>query len=154
MSKGYLYDNGDELITREEALPDASEASQGDVLSLDSEKKPVWTTPSGGGGSGILIDATGEFSSVSFNEDTYSGTPISGSLSDYIDAVESGKTLIIVTDEGGGILNYHYPIIVTPVESYNMICIYVFITSTSEEAFIGYPEGHPNDLYFLRPTQV
>lgn len=45
MSKGYLYDNGDELITREEALPDSSEASVGDVLSLDSDKEPVWSTP-------------------------------------------------------------------------------------------------------------
>lgn len=61
MNKGYLYDEGDELITRKEdaGLPDTSEASSGDVLSLDSEKKPVWSAPSGGGGGGkisILFD--------------------------------------------------------------------------------------------------
>lgn len=52
MSKGYLYDNGYELISREEidGLPDTSEASQGDVLSLDEDKSPVWSAPSGGGG--------------------------------------------------------------------------------------------------------
>lgn len=49
MSKGYLYDNGDELISREEALPDTTSASSGDVLSLDSGKKPVWSSPSSGG---------------------------------------------------------------------------------------------------------
>lgn len=51
MSKGFLYDEGDELITRKEdagGLPDTSEASAGDVLSLDSDKEPVWSAPSGG----------------------------------------------------------------------------------------------------------
>lgn len=81
MAKGYLYDNGDELISREDALPSTAEsspgdilslnddkeaewvtpeselpstgsASAGDVLSLDSDKKPVWSAPSGGGGHG------------------------------------------------------------------------------------------------------
>lgn len=30
-------------------LPDTTEASAGDVLSLDEDKKPTWSTPSGGG---------------------------------------------------------------------------------------------------------
>lgn len=58
MSKGFLYDEGDELITRKEdvgGLPDTSEASAGDVLSLDSDKEPVWSAPSGGGGGGGVI---------------------------------------------------------------------------------------------------
>ena len=47
MAKGYLYDNGDELITREDVneVPDSSSAHAGDVLELDSNKKPKWTTP-------------------------------------------------------------------------------------------------------------
>lgn len=50
MAKGYLYDNGDELITREDVneVPSGSSASAGDVLSLDSNKKPKWTTPESG----------------------------------------------------------------------------------------------------------
>ena len=48
MVKGYLYDNGYELISREEALPDTSEASEGDILSLNSEKEPEWSTPESG----------------------------------------------------------------------------------------------------------
>lgn len=86
MSKGFLYDTGDELITREDVnevpdgstssagdvlsldsnkkpkwttpesgLPDTASASAGDVLSLDSDKKPVWSAPSGGGGGGIFV---------------------------------------------------------------------------------------------------
>lgn len=47
MAKGYLYDNGDELITREDVneVPDSSTAHAGDVLELDSNKKPKWSTP-------------------------------------------------------------------------------------------------------------
>lgn len=47
MAKGYLYDNGDELISREDVneVPDSSTANAGDVLELDSNKKPKWTTP-------------------------------------------------------------------------------------------------------------
>lgn len=47
MAKGFLYDNGDELITREDVseVPSGSSANIGDVLSLDSNKKPKWTTP-------------------------------------------------------------------------------------------------------------
>ena len=50
MAKGYLYDNGDELITREDVneVPDSSTAHAGDVLELDSNKKPKWTTPESG----------------------------------------------------------------------------------------------------------
>lgn len=49
MDKGYLYDTGDELITREDVneVPDGSTAHEGDVLELDSNKKPKWTTPEG-----------------------------------------------------------------------------------------------------------
>ena len=47
MAKGYLYDNGDELITREDVneVPDSSSAHAGDVLGLDTNKKPKWSTP-------------------------------------------------------------------------------------------------------------
>lgn len=47
MAKGYLYDNGDELITREDVneVPDSSTAHAGDILELDSNKKPKWSTP-------------------------------------------------------------------------------------------------------------
>lgn len=50
MAKGYLYDNGDELITREDVneVPDSSSAHAGDVLELDSDKKPKWSTPESG----------------------------------------------------------------------------------------------------------
>lgn len=48
MSKGYLYDNGDELISREDALPDTSEALSGDILGLNSDKEPEWITPESG----------------------------------------------------------------------------------------------------------
>ena len=60
MAKGYLYDNGDELITREDVneVPDSSTASAGDILELDSNKKPKWTTPSGGGGGNNIIYVT------------------------------------------------------------------------------------------------
>ena len=155
MAQGYLYDNGDELISREDVLPATTDASSGDVLSLNPDKKPVWSAPSGGGGgSGILIDATGEFSNVSFNEETYSGTPISGSFDDYIDAIESGKTLIIVTKGAGGILKYSYPVLVTPAEAYNMINFGVFSASALGEAYIGYPTDHPNDLYYMISSQA
>lgn len=153
MSKGFLYDEGDELITRKEdvgGLPDTSEASAGDVLSLDSDKEPVWSAPSGGGGGfGILIDATGEYTPVTFNEDTYSGTPISGSLADYIDAVESGKMLIIVTEPNEGVKVYSYPVYSNPVEAYNLILLEVYTAGSIGEAFIGYPTEHPNDLYYM-----
>lgn len=33
----------------EKGVPDSSEASAGDVLSLDEDKKPTWAAPSGGG---------------------------------------------------------------------------------------------------------
>lgn len=47
MAKGYLYDNGDELISREDVneVPDSSTAHAGDILELDSNKKPKWSTP-------------------------------------------------------------------------------------------------------------
>ena len=47
MAKGFLYDNGNELITREDVseVPSGSAASAGDVLTLDTNKKPKWTTP-------------------------------------------------------------------------------------------------------------
>ena len=185
MAKGYLYDNGDELITREDVnevpdsstahagdvleldsnkkpkwttpesgLPDTSEASVGDVLTLDSDKYPVWSTPSGGGGSGVLIDATGAYTSVSFNEGTYSGTPISGSLADYIDDVESGKMLIIVTEPMAGVTVYNYPFCVNPVEAYNMIVMGVYTAGATGEAYIGYPTDHPNDLYYMIEGQA
>ena len=50
MAKGFLYDNGDELITREDVseVPSGSSANIGDVLSLDSNKKPKWSTPESG----------------------------------------------------------------------------------------------------------
>ena len=49
MAKGFLYDNGDELITREDVneVPDSSSAHAGDVLELDTNKKPKWSTPEG-----------------------------------------------------------------------------------------------------------
>lgn len=37
MTKGYLYDNGDELITREEALPKVDSEDEGKVLTVSSE---------------------------------------------------------------------------------------------------------------------
>ena len=39
------------------SLPDYSEASDGDVLSIDNGT-PAWTTPSGGGGSGDVLNVT------------------------------------------------------------------------------------------------
>ena len=54
MAQGYLYDNGDELISREDVLPATTSASSGDVLSLNSDKKPVWSAQSGGGG-GVVV---------------------------------------------------------------------------------------------------
>lgn len=35
---------------KDAGVPDSSEASAGDVLSLDEDKKPTWSAPSGGGG--------------------------------------------------------------------------------------------------------
>ena len=83
MVKGYLYDNGDELISREEidGLPDASEASQGDVLSLDSDKKPVWSAPSGGGGGAVIL------------KENRNGTPISILDIDYYPVVFADSNL-------------------------------------------------------------
>ena len=71
MSKGYLYDNGDELITREEAIPDTSEASIGDVLTLDEDKEPVWSAPSGGEDNVIYIGISSDESgaTISFYSD-------------------------------------------------------------------------------------
>jgi len=39
-------------------LPDPSEASAGDVLSLDEDKKPTWAAPSGGGGRVVKCTGT------------------------------------------------------------------------------------------------
>lgn len=43
-----------------DSLPDTSEASAGDVLSLDEDKDPVWSAPSSGGGAKVIeIDTEG-----------------------------------------------------------------------------------------------
>lgn len=39
-------------------LPDYSEASEGDVLSIDSNGDPAWTPPSGGGGGAFYVTIT------------------------------------------------------------------------------------------------
>lgn len=80
MSKGFLYDEGDELITRKEdvgGLPDTSEASTGDVLSLDSDKSPVWSAPSGGGETYLTAKVTNEGKASFYYPDDYGfETPI------------------------------------------------------------------------------
>lgn len=79
MAKGYLYDNGDELITREDVneVPDSSSAHAGDVLSLDSNKKPKWSTPESG-----LPDTTGSSAgdvlSLDSDKDPVWSTPSGG----------------------------------------------------------------------------
>ena len=55
-SKVYFYDEGNNTWHEDESggggsgLPDYSEASEGDVLSIDSNGDPAWAAPSGGGG--------------------------------------------------------------------------------------------------------
>ena len=39
-------------------LPDATSASAGDVLSLDENKAPAWTTPTSSGGGMLILDET------------------------------------------------------------------------------------------------
>ena len=81
MAKGYLYDNGDELITREDVneVPDSSSAHAGDVLSLDSNKKPKWSTPES-----ELPDATsaseGDVLSLNASKDPVWSTPSGGGV--------------------------------------------------------------------------
>ena len=85
MAKGYLYDNGDELITREDVneVPDSSTAHAGDVLELDSNKKPKWTTPASG-----LPDATsasaGDVLSLDEDKEPVWSTPSGGGAITYI----------------------------------------------------------------------
>ena len=85
MAKGYLYDNGDELISREDVLPATTGASSGDVLSLDSSKKPVWSAPSGG------VSLTDSSYSASNDRIVFYGenfTPLA--LSEVINRVKNG----------------------------------------------------------------
>lgn len=57
--KDYQFDidSGDwvEQSTNGGGLPDTSEASAGDVLTLDENKDPAWTTPASGGDSPICL---------------------------------------------------------------------------------------------------
>lgn len=81
MAKGYLYDNGDELISREDVneVPDSSSAHAGDVLSLDSNKKPKWSTPES-----ELPDATsaseGDVLSLNASKEPVWSTPSGGGI--------------------------------------------------------------------------
>ena len=40
MSKGYLYDNGDELITREEALPESDSGAKEENSTFSTNIEP------------------------------------------------------------------------------------------------------------------
>lgn len=48
----------DGVIVASGGLPDASEASVGDVLTLDEDKAPAWSAPSGGGGGLLILDGS------------------------------------------------------------------------------------------------
>lgn len=94
MAKGYLYDNGDELITREDVneVPDSSTAHAGDVLGLDSNKKPKWTTPESG-----LPDTTGasagDVLSLDSDKDPVWSAPSAPSSGEKIELDQSGTPI-------------------------------------------------------------
>lgn len=50
-------------------LPDTTEASAGDVLSLDEDKKPTWAAPSGGG-EAVILKLNSSFNGLLFEDDT------------------------------------------------------------------------------------
>lgn len=55
-------------------LPDYSEASEGDVLSIDSNGDPAWAPPSGGGGNVLVVETTN--SSGTYSDATATSTEI------------------------------------------------------------------------------
>lgn len=73
-------------------LPDYSEASEGDVLSIDSNGDPAWAPPSGGGNNIVIVPY--EWS------DAQNKWVTDALLSDAISAYQDGK--LIVLDSGAG----------------------------------------------------
>lgn len=53
--QGFLYKIAQKIQSG--TLPDASEASDGDVLTID-DGEPAWAAPSGGGGGGLVVHRT------------------------------------------------------------------------------------------------
>ena len=161
MAKGYLYDNGDELISREDVnevpdsssahagdvlsldsnkkpkwstpeseLPDATSASEGDVLSLNASKDPVWSTPSGGGGDVLVVTVTDGEDNTMVMDKTYS---------EIYDAVFSNG-VVFRYDESGMYSFLHLDSIGTSSQAYVVICKFdtdtlIFTTDSSS----GYP---------------
>lgn len=144
MAKGFLYDNGDELITRKEdvgGLPDTSEASAGDILSLDEDKEPVWSAPSGGGGGvDFLYHQLGENNTLIFFEEspdnrlTFSQlVQKDGFLVKY--AISSGFSVDDSDGEGNGFITgtfIEYSVDGSSLEVYN---IYVENVTSNQTAF-------------------
>ena len=107
MAKGYLYDNGDELISREDVneVPEGSSAHAGDVLALDSNKKPKWTTPESGlPGTGTA--SAGDVLSLDSDKEPVWSTPSGGGGYYYIDVTT------VMTNDGATF---------TTTESYNSL---------------------------------
>lgn len=135
MAKGYLYDNGDELITREDVnevpdsstahagdvleldsnkkpkwtapeseLPSTGSASVGDVLTLDSDKEPVWSAPSGGGGILIVNYDENDPTSFTFDDTVFDAYPCNKTFKEINDLLVSGVLPVLYMNKSVGYL--------------------------------------------------
>lgn len=113
MAKGYLYDNGDELITREEALPSVSASDNGKVLTVSNGE---WGAvfPAKDIKNSVLLKVDDSSDKLRFTPYAYDGTAITvGDLLNYAD--DNGMVVCRLVPSNSG--NHKY--------SGNVICIHV-----------------------------
>lgn len=152
MAKGYLYDNGDELITREDVneLPDSSSAYEGYILSLDEDKEPVWSPPSGGGGGSDVyyIYKTGEPTQV-----TIDGENLDKYECRIVKAINPDGEANVIFNQVKNLFEQGNPIYFKDSDSYSTI-----ITFITDSGITGYPAeiqfGGPGSDYMLLGAHI
>lgn len=82
-------------------LPDYSEASEGDVLSIDSNGDPAWAASSGGGGGGVVMVTT-----TSANGSTWTNANLTAV--DIANALEQGQLPVLHATIGGSVVMLAY----------------------------------------------